>query len=112
MRRIGTLVAGLGSFALLAGCAVPTVSGTSFPDRVHAESLRVTDERRVDVSGPVRLSPDGRRVLRLDPRMCVTALDGSGEQCVDDAAGQGRPASTRSTARKSSADTRRQAMRP
>ncbi|MGH3877307.1 MAG: hypothetical protein ACRDSK_09765 [Actinophytocola sp.] len=83
MRRIGTLVVGLGSAALLAGCAVPTVSGSAFPDRVHAESLRVTDERRVDVRGPVRLSPDGTRVLRLDPRLCVTALDGSGEQCVD-----------------------------
>jgi hypothetical protein len=84
MRRIGALVVAVGC-VLAAGCAPEPTAGRAFPTRVHPESLRVTGAQPVTARGPVRLSPDGTHVLRLDPDLCVTALDGSGERCVDGA---------------------------
>ncbi|HEY7595045.1 MAG TPA: hypothetical protein VH969_17970 [Actinophytocola sp.] len=80
MRRTGALV--LVVCTVLAGCATRDVPGHAFPERVHVENLRVTAARPVAATGPVRLSPDGTRVLRLNSDLCVTALDGSGERCA------------------------------
>ena len=76
MRALAVLVV-----AVLAGCTTPD-SGQAFPVRVHPEQLRVTGARPVEVPGPVRISPDGTRVLRLGSQLCVSALDGSGERCA------------------------------
>jgi Tol biopolymer transport system component len=42
--------------------------------------VKVTGTKPVDAGGPVRLSPDGRRLL--DGELCVTALDGGDKRCV------------------------------
>ncbi len=80
MRRTGALVA---LAALLAGCSTVD-TGEAFPLRVHPEELGVTGARPVDVRGPVRISPDGTRVLRLSSKLCVTTLDGSDEKCASE----------------------------
>lgn len=83
MRRIGALVLAIGTTCtVLAGCATRDTPGRAFPERVHVENLRVTGARPVTATGPVRLSPDGTRLLRLRSDLCVTLLDGSGERCA------------------------------
>ncbi|MGH3759657.1 TolB family protein [Actinophytocola sp.] len=78
MRRVAVLA----GCVLLAGCTQSTAGGAG-PDRLDPETLRVTGSTPVTASGPLRLSPDGSRVLRLDELdLCVTALDGSDERCA------------------------------
>ena len=84
MRRIGALTV-LALATLLAGCSTEDTAGEAFPLRVHPEELRVTGARPVDVPGPVRISPDGTRLLRLGSQLCVSALDGSDEKCASGA---------------------------
>lgn len=73
----------VGTVLVVAGCT-GTTEGAPVPgNRVDAESLRVTAARPVAGAGPARLSPDGTRLMRLHLELCVMALDGSGEQCVD-----------------------------
>lgn len=45
--------------------------------------MRVDGTETVDASGELRLSPDGRWLLRQRPEPCVLRLDGTVEQCVD-----------------------------
>ena len=66
---------------LLVGCSTVD-DGEAHPVRVHPEELRVTGARALDASGPVRISPDGTRLLRLSGPLCVTGLDGSDEKCA------------------------------
>jgi dipeptidyl aminopeptidase/acylaminoacyl peptidase len=69
--------------ALLGGCTTAD-TGEAFPVRVHPEQLRVTGARPVEVPGPVRISPDGTRLMRLGSQLCVSALDGSDEKCASE----------------------------
>jgi Tol biopolymer transport system component len=67
---------------VLAGCSSGTWSGVGGvgPD---VDRLRVTGSEPVESPFAARLSPDGKRLLLMVARPCVTELDGSGEQCVD-----------------------------
>jgi dipeptidyl aminopeptidase/acylaminoacyl peptidase len=47
------------------------------------DGLRVTGTERLDVARLARLSPSGDRMVRPGKTPCVSALDGSEEQCVD-----------------------------
>jgi hypothetical protein len=82
MRRIGAFAVVVLVVVAAVGCSPAPTPGQAYPARVHPEALHITGAKAVTARGPVRLSPDGTHLLRLDSSLCVTALDGSGERCV------------------------------
>ncbi|OLF16729.1 PD40 domain-containing protein [Actinophytocola xanthii] len=73
------VLAGLVSTGCSSSTAWPDLGRLAGPD---VAALRVTGTEATGVEGPVRVSRDGDRLLRLVGDPCVTSLEGAGEQCI------------------------------